>query len=252
MALLSIEGVSKQYRHGRRDVVVLDDVWLEVEVGEFVGIWGARRSGKSTLLRVACGIELPDSGVVRIDGRDLARLSAAQRSRLLRRDIGFAATSLESWRGWNASRSEGVLDHVALPLISEAWDLDEATVRAREELDRVGAVDCADATPFELSSGEATRVALARALIRRPRLLLVDEPAITLNPTERDEIRELLHALAGASKLTVIVASEEVAALRGAQRVVSIGDGRLLSTDRPGTVVPFPGERTARTEHPAS
>jgi ABC-type sulfate/molybdate transport systems ATPase subunit len=115
----------------------------------------------------------------------------------------------------------------------------------------VGAADCAEAVPFDLSPGEATRVALALALIRGPKLLLVDEPAIAPSPSEVDEIRELLRSLAG-SNLAVIVASEEVAALRGAPRVVSIGHGRLVSTDRPGTVVPFPGERTARTEHPAS
>jgi ABC-type polar amino acid transport system ATPase subunit len=125
-------------------------------------------------------------------------------------------------------------------------------VRAREELDRLGAADCAEAVPLELSPGEATRVALARALIRGPRLLLVDEPPIAPSPTEWDEIRALLRSLAGESNLALIVASEEVSALRGATRAVSIGDGRLVSSDRPGTVVPFPGERTARTERPAS
>lgn len=251
MPLVSFEGVCKRYRRGGREVVALDDVWLGVEAGEFVGVWGGRRSGKSALLRVAAGIELADAGAVRFAGRDLARLSAGERARLLRREIGFVSPSLEVGRASLAGRGQRVVDYVALPLISAGWDLDDAEVRARHELDRVGAAGCADAAAFELSPGEATRVAIARALVRDPRLLLVDEPATTPSPTERDEVRALVRALGADPGVTLILVSEEVAFVREAARVMSIGDGRLLSTDRPGTVLPFPGGRAARRERPA-
>jgi predicted ABC-type transport system involved in lysophospholipase L1 biosynthesis ATPase subunit len=248
VALLSLEGVGKRYRQGRREVVVLDDVWLEVDASDHVGVLAERRGGKSTLLRLAAGIELADTGVVRFRGRDLAKLSRIERARLLRDEIGFVATSLD---GWDGSRGMRVVEHVAVPLLADGWNGREAVQMARPVLERVGAEHCADLRPSELSLGERTRVAIARALIREPGLLLVDEPAATPSPGEQDEIRGLLRSVGRASEVTLIVASEEPAVLRGARRMMSLSDGRVLTTDRLGTVVAFPdagrcGESSAR------
>jgi ABC-type methionine transport system ATPase subunit len=246
MALLSFEGVSKRYRQGRRDVVVLDDAWLEVEQGDYLGVWGARRGGKSTLLRLAAGIEPPDAGVVRFDGRDLASLSGRERARALRREIGYVATAFELAHAWEAGRGERVVDHVAIPLIGDGWDGRRAAAEARRLLGELGVAGCADAHAGELSAGERTCAALARALVRDPRLLIVDEPAITPSPEERDSIRELLRGLSERPGLTLVVASEDVGSVRGARRVLSVGDGRVLSSERAGQVVAFPGEQAAR------
>jgi ABC-type ATPase involved in cell division len=234
MALLSFEGVSKRHLEGRREVAVLDDVSFEVEQGEFVGIWGTMRSGKSTLLRVAAGIEPPDVGTVRFDGRDVTRMSVIERVRLLRGEIGLAQAE------WRPTRNERVVDHVALPLPSGSATFDEATPIARGVLDRVRAVGCADMFMSWLSPSEQMRVAIARALVHGPRLLLVDEPALTPSPSERDELYGLLRSLASEPGLTLIIASEDVTAIRSARRVMSIGDGQLRSTERSGTVVQFP------------
>jgi predicted ABC-type transport system involved in lysophospholipase L1 biosynthesis ATPase subunit len=248
VALLSFEGVGKVYRHGRREVVVLDDVWLEVDAGNHVALLGERRAGKSTLLHLAAGIELADTGVVRFDGRDLAKLPAIERTRLLRDEIAFAATSLD---GWDASRRMRVVEHVAVPLLADGCAGREAVAMARSVLDLVGAASCADLRPGELSPGERTRVALARGLIREPRLLLVDEPAATPSPGEQDEIRALLRSIGHTNELTLVIASEELAVLRGVGRVMSLSDGRVLTTDRPGTILDFP-EIGRRKESPAS
>jgi predicted ABC-type transport system involved in lysophospholipase L1 biosynthesis ATPase subunit len=245
MALLSLEQVSKRHRSGRREVVVLDGVSLDVDSGDYVGIWGAPRAGKSSLLRLAAGIELPDAGSVRFDGRDLAKLSSRERALLLRRSIGYVSTPLDSAR-WNAGRSDRVLDHVAEPLLGDRRRPTDARAAARRALDHVGATACIHAATHELSTGERTRVALARALVRAPRLLLIDEPALMPSPNERDAIRVLLRSLLGDSDMTLIVASEDVGALRGVPRLLSVGEGRLLSTDRDGTVLPFRREQAAR------
>jgi ABC-type methionine transport system ATPase subunit len=233
MALLSFEGVGKRYRRWGRDVVVLDDVRLDVDPGDFVGVWGSRRAGKSTLLRLAAGIELADAGVVRFDGRDLSQVSSRERARLWRRDIGFVSPE-------RRGPAEQVVPHVAMPLVSDGWAPDEAAGAARRTLKRVDAAGCAHAATYELSPGDQTLVALARALVRQPRLLLVDEPAITQSPSERDRICEVLRSVGREPELTVVVASEDLSPLRAAGRMMSIGEGRVLLADRPGTVVPFP------------
>ncbi|HEY6780728.1 MAG TPA: ATP-binding cassette domain-containing protein [Thermoleophilaceae bacterium] len=248
MALLSLEQVSKRHRSGRRGVVVLEAVSLEVDQNDYVGIWGAPRSGKSSLLRLAAGIEEPDAGRVCFDGRDLARLSSRERALVLRRSIGFVAPPFDQAGSWSASRAEGIVDHVAIPLIADGVERRAAVTAARSWLERVDAIACAHATTSELSPGERMRVALARALVREPRLLLVDEPGLAPSPQERDSIRDLLRGIGRESDTAVVVASEDVAMLRGASRMLSVGSGRLLSTDRLATVVRFPHERAARSE----
>jgi ABC-type lipoprotein export system ATPase subunit len=244
MALLSLEQVSKRHRSGRRELVVLGDVSLEIDEGDFVGVWGPPRSGKSSLLRLAAGIEDPDEGRVCFDGRELGRMSARERALLLRRAIGYVATPLDA-TAWNAGRCERVLDHVAEPLLGDRRRPSETRVAARRALERVGTGGCAHASTNELSLGERTRVALARAIVREPRLLLVDEPALMPSPGERDEIRQLLRSLSSEAQLTLIVASQDAGALRGTRRMLSIGDGRVRTSDRDGIVVPFPHERAA-------
>jgi predicted ABC-type transport system involved in lysophospholipase L1 biosynthesis ATPase subunit len=244
MALLSFDRVGKSYA---RAGVVFEPFDLDIEVGDFVGVWGERRSGKSTLLRMAAGVETPDSGVVRFDGRDLAEMSESERSALRLYDIGMATMSTDG-TATLADRSSSVVEHVALPLIFRGQSHSEATAVAHRYLRMVGVSDCLNAAPFELRAGEATRVALARALVRQPRLLLVDEPAVTHSPGERDAIRELLHQLSRDLKLATMVASEEVTMMVGAPRLLSVGDGKVTSNEQPGTVVPFPPARSAGGE----
>jgi ABC-type lipoprotein export system ATPase subunit len=242
MALLSFEGVSKSYP---RTGVVFEPFDFTVEPGDFVGVFGERRSGKSTLLRLAAGIDRPDAGIVRYDGRDLAAISENERSGIRRTDIGVATTSTDPPASL-ADRSRTVVEHVALPLTFERVSPIEASARAYRCLHMVGVDGCMNAAPWELRAGETTRVALARALVREPRLLLVDEPAITHSPAERESIRDLLHELSRRLELAVLVASEEVTVMAGAPRILSVGDGKVISNDEaPGTVVPFPSVRAA-------
>jgi ABC-type ATPase involved in cell division len=235
MSLLVLDGVSKRYVDGRREVAVLDDVSIEIDAGDFVGVWGVRRSGKSTLLRVASGEELPDAGSICFDGEETTTMSSNRRSRLHRRGgIGFLSSD------WRPIRNKPVVDHVALPLLSDGMSLHQARSPAWHALDRVGVAGCAHMLTDGLSNSERMRVGLAQALVREPRILLVDEPAVLLRPSEGVALYELLHSLGHDLSIAIVIASEDIAPLRKARRMFTIDSGKLRAMDAPGTVVQFP------------
>ncbi|HXA53436.1 MAG TPA: ATP-binding cassette domain-containing protein [Solirubrobacteraceae bacterium] len=234
--LLRFEQVSKSYPDGRRRVSVLDRVSFEVHAGERVGILGSRRSGKSTLLRLAAGIHAPDDGRVEFEGHDLARMHSVRRERLLRSRIGLLASD-----DWHPARGERVVDLVALPLLSDGATMHEARSRARKVLSAVDASDCADDIAGPLATSERMRVMLARALVREPALLLVDEPATVPGPSEREALYSQLRDGAARHRAALVVASEDTEVGRGSDVLMSIGDGELVRVgDEPANVVPFP------------
>jgi ABC-type multidrug transport system ATPase subunit len=241
--LLSFVNVSKRYPDGHREIVVLDGESFDVYQGTFVGLFGARRSGKSTLLRLAAGVEEPNTGTVLFDGENLAEMSVVGRERLLRAAIGFVSTD-----DWRPSPKERVIDYVALSLGSDGPALREARRRARGVLELVGMAHGADELARSLSVGERTRIVLAQALVREPRLLLVDEPAVMPSLSERDELYALMQLVAREQGMTLMIASEEMAPLHGAGVLMSIADGELCSTDERGTVVRLPRRSLAGAE----
>jgi len=241
--LLSFLNVSKRYPDGDREIVVLDRVSLEIDHGVSVGIRGARRSGKSTLLRLAAGIALPDSGTISFEGRNIAQMAGGERGRLLRREIAFVSAA-----DWRASPGESVVDHVATALGSEGLTMREARRRAMRVLDRVEIAVGAEEPTMSLSATERVRVMLARALAHEPRLLILDEPAMLPSLGERDKFYALLRAAAREREITLLMASEEMGALQGVGLLISISDGELTSPNSLGTVVPLPGRRRAGAE----
>jgi predicted ABC-type transport system involved in lysophospholipase L1 biosynthesis ATPase subunit len=234
MTLLSFSQVTKSYPRGREQVVVLNAVSLEIDAGDYIGLWGLRRSGKSTLLRVAAGIEQPDAGSVCFDGRVTNQMSPGERARLLRSGgIGLASSD------WRPQPNQRALEHVALPLLSDHASMRGAKIAARHALDRVAAGYCADIWTHRLSLGELMRVALARALVRNPRVLLVDEPAVLPSPREAEALHALLRDLGRRRDLAVLVASEDVSAIQTAPRMLSITNGTVRSMDSTAVVLPF-------------
>jgi ABC-type lipoprotein export system ATPase subunit len=222
MSLLELENVSKRYREGQRERIVLREISLHVDAGELVMVWGLRRSGRTTLLRIAAGVQAPDGGAVRFAGRDLAEHG----ERTLGEGIGYVQKTLR------ASEEQGVLEQVAAPLLARGVGVERAHELARRALARAGGADCAAMRVAELGVGETVRVALARTLALSPALVVIDEPAAAVELGERDEILALLRGLA-TEGAAVIASTGEPVELAGAHRALTLGEGELRGQSTP-------------------
>lgn len=235
MSLLAFRQVSKSFPDGGREIAVLDRVSFEVEVGETVGLLASRRDGKTTLLKIAAGLMAPDDGSVLWDDLELVEMGHDETAHA-RRYGGIAFARGE----WQTTRSASVLEYVSLPLYSGDLKMIEAEDRALRALEVVRASHLGHRDTSELGLSERLLVELARAIIREPRLLLVDEPAVFRNPEDARAFYELLRSLPAKVGCALLIASEEVTALRGCKPMMSLSDGRLSSTASRRKVIDFP------------
>ena len=233
-ALLELERVGKRYAQGRSERVVLDEVSLSVERGELVAIWGMRRSGRSTLLRIAAGVEPPDAGVVRFAGRDLS----ARSGEALGHGIGYCKRALRHGEG------RVVLEELMLGPLARGVGSSTASARARAALARTGVAGCAGHGVGELDGAEAVRVSLARALVLDPSLLVIDEPVTGVDLLARDDVLSLLRSLADEG-IAVLMTVGEATGLSGADRALRIGGGGLGGSVTPELAQVLPLHREA-------
>jgi putative ABC transport system ATP-binding protein len=228
MSALRFERVSKRFGSrdpagGDRLLLALRDVDFEVGDGERVAIVGRSGSGKSTLLHLAAGIERPSSGRVLQEGRDLASLRDRELARLRRDRVGFV------FQFFHLLPHLSVLENVALPARIAGDPRGAALARARELLARVGLADRESDAADALSGGEQQRVALCRALLRRPGLLLADEPTGSLDDVTGRAVMDLMLELSRerGSALVFVTHDRELAAL--ADRVLELKSGELVA-----------------------
>jgi predicted ABC-type transport system involved in lysophospholipase L1 biosynthesis ATPase subunit len=240
--VLELQDVGRVFRRGERLIVALDHVCLAVERGECVAVYGASRSGKTTLLRLAAGEETPTSGAVRYDGKDLRTLGDGWRSSLLRSEVSWVPASLDFHPGLS------VLEQVALAGYVGSRNYSRSEEEAREVLKMAGLEQCLEARPCELSDGELRLTALAWAIVKRPRLLLADAPAGSLDPIERDRVLELLRVCATERGAAVLFSAAHADETLRSSRLVRLDAGRLTVPSPPpprGEVIEFPGRRAA-------
>jgi len=224
--LLQAEGVYKSYRMGATRVHVLKGIDVAVRQGEFMAVVGASGSGKSTLLHLLGGLDRPDKGTIRFDGRDLNRVGARELNRFRNHAVGFV------FQFYHLLDELTVLENVVLPaMVSRSvagWLVSRRRARRRAEdlLDQLGLRERARHKPYQLSGGERQRVAIGRALMNEPRLLLADEPTGNLDSATGNGILNVLDVLHRAGQTIVLVTHDERVARR-AGRVITLADGKV-------------------------
>lgn len=219
--LLKVREVRKSYSLGKRAIDVLRGVDLDVVRGEFLAIRGASGAGKSTLLHLLGGLDAPDHGAIWFDDENLASLNSGRLACFRNLKVGFI------FQAYHVLPELDAFENVCLPARMARVDGAQAEQRARQLLNRVGLEHRMDHKPYELSGGEQQRVAVARALINEPELLLADEPTGNLDSHTGDEIIELLCSIRDERQTTLVIATHDSRVAARAQRVVELVDGRI-------------------------
>jgi putative ABC transport system ATP-binding protein len=222
-AILEANQLTKHYLLNRTTVEALRGVSMSVAPGEFVALMGPSGSGKSTLLQLLGGLDRPTSGTVVFEGRDISRLSDSQATKLRRERTGFV------FQAFNLIPLLSVRENIALPFTISGQNPNRGELkdRVRQVIELVELTGKESHRPDQLSTGEQQRVAVARALVTRPSVLLADEPTGNLDYTTGGELLEALWKSCDQGGQTVVLVTHDARAAAYADRVMVIGDGRI-------------------------
>jgi len=222
--LLATENLTKSYRSGDRDLVVLDSVSFQAEQGSRLAIMGPSGSGKTTLLGLCAGLDVPTSGTVALMGFKLNSMTEDDRAYLRNQYTGFVFQNFQLLSTLTA------LENVMVPL--ELRGERNVGNKAKALLDRVGLGDRLHHYPSQLSGGEQQRVAIARAFITEPRVLFADEPTGNLDEEDARQVVDILFGINGESKTTLILITHNPELARQADRILEMKGGRVVSDKR--------------------
>ena len=219
--MYKLTGVTKLYQKGRRTVPAVRGLDLVIEDGEWLAVQGRTGHGKSTLLNLLGGLDRPTEGTVELDGIDLGALRETQLTRLRAEKIGFI------FQTFNLIPTLSAAENVEAALIPLRVSLADRRARIAAALDAVGLADRAGHLPSEMSGGQQQRTAIARALVKEPKVVLADEPTGNLDEDTRDDIIALLERLWRERGLTLVLVTHDSSIARRAQRVGVMSKGRL-------------------------
>jgi lipoprotein-releasing system ATP-binding protein len=222
--VLYLENLCRTFQQGGREIPVLRGATTALYPGQAVALVGPSGAGKSTLLHIAGLLETPDSGRVFVNGKDCARLSDADRTRVRRVEMGFVYQFHQLLPEFSA------LENVALPQMICARSRGAAEARARTLLGALGLGDRLDHRPAQLSGGEQQRTAIARALANEPKLLLADEPTGNLDPETSLRVFQELIELIEHTGVAALIATHNLALARSMHRVLRLERGELIET----------------------
>ena len=225
--MIEVERLSKIYQMGEQKVSALDGVDFRIEKGEFVAIMGPSGSGKSTLMNLLGCLDLPSSGIYRLENLDIQDLKPDQLAEVRNRRIGFV------FQSFNLLPRATALENTELPLLYGR--VPKSTEIAFQALERVGLAHRAKHKPTELSGGERQRVAIARALVNGPAIILADEPTGNLDSTTGKEILNLFLEL-NQEGVTLILVTHEQEIAQQAKRIMQMRDGKIISDTINGVV----------------
>jgi putative ABC transport system ATP-binding protein len=220
-----LRDVVREHRSGGHVVRALDGLTLHVDGGQFTSIVGPSGAGKSTLLHLLGALDAPDSGTVCVDGMDIGALTEDQQATFRRRHVGFV------FQFFNLLPTLTAWENVAIPAVLDGARMRQVRPAAVRLLEQVGLGERIDHRPAELSGGQMQRVAVARALIMNPRLILADEPTGNLDSATGAAILRLLHEVAHdpEGRRAVVMVTHDLEAANRTDRVVTLQDGRVTS-----------------------
>ncbi len=220
MEFVALDSVKKEYQAGEGHVRALEEISLTIDEGEFVAIMGPSGSGKTTLLNILGAMSPPTTGKLLVEGIDIYGLKQEKRADFRHEFLGFIFQQLHLIPYLTA------IENVMLPLVISQMNGSKASV-ARDALVKVGLGDKVDRLPDQLSGGEQGRVAIARAIVNEPPILLADEPTGTLDSRTGEEIMEIFQTL-NQEGHTIIMVTHSAESAGHATRVISIADGRIV------------------------
>lgn len=220
--LIEIKDIGKDYHSGESVVPAIREMGFHVDDGEFVAIMGQSGSGKSTLLSILGGLNHPSRGKVMMDALDIYSLTSEQRADLRSEYIGIIFQSFQLIPYLT------VLENVKLPMAITGTKAGKQNEMALGVLDKVGLGNKADRLPDQLSGGEQERVAIARAIVNRPPILLADEPTGNLDTETANEIMELLKNLNRKEGLTIIMVTHNPETCKYSDRIIQVKDGSCM------------------------
>lgn len=222
--VVRVRGLHKRYRLGKKEVLALRGIDLDVRTKEFLALAGTSGSGKTTLLNLIGCLDEVTSGSLEVFGVLTAKESDFRLSRLRATKIGFI------FQNFNLIPVLSAIENVEYALSNSSLTKEERRSRANTALNLVGLSDRVDHRPEELSGGQRQRVAIARAIVHRPQLIIADEPTASLDKRTANEILDLLNHIRESLGVTVIVASHDPLVLSRAQRTIFLSDGLIAET----------------------
>ena len=216
MSFISFKNVSKIYASGDEEIKALDNVSFEIEKGKFTIILGPSGSGKTTMLNLLGGMDVATSGIINVDGKNINKFNTKQMTKYRRLDIGFV------FQFYNLIPNLTAFENVDI-----ACKLSESPVKAEDALKAVGLSHRKEKFPAQLSGGELQRVSIARALCKRPKILLCDEPTGALDSITGNRVFSLLQRMAGKYQSAVVVVTHNALFAPAADRIIALKDGRI-------------------------
>lgn len=221
MSILKATNIEKKYGNDNQGLVVLSELNISANEGEFTGIFGASGSGKSTLLHILGGLDKPDEGEVMVNDKNIYNIPNDELARFRNKDVGFIFQFYHLLPEFNA------LENVMLPALIAGENKKDAQERAIKSLKAVGMGDRAKHFPNELSGGEQQRVAISRALIMGPKIILADEPTGNLDQENGEKVMDMLLEINSKSDITILMVTHNPDLLKKLNKVLKLENGKL-------------------------
>jgi ABC-type lipoprotein export system ATPase subunit len=221
VTLISLKDITKSYLFDKEHYQVLKGINLEIQQGEFLSIVGPSGSGKSTLLKIMGLLDTPTSGSIKIDKMDCSQIGESKQTVLRRDFIGFI------FQSYNLLPDFTALENVVLPQNIMGIPTKKAIARAKKLFDELNIGNKLHSYPNQLSGGEQQRIAIARSLINKPKLILADEPTGNLDTENKNNIAKILEKISKEHKITTVVVTHDMNIAKNADKIYCLNDGKL-------------------------